>query len=114
MRIANPRTVRHTLRATVALLFAFAGSSADAQQFAPSSTVTAGLVPLGSAVRVERLDALVSLAMRAPLREVVARIATQADLSVAFDDSLPGLGATVSLDVTSVPARSALARALAG
>src|SRR4051812_29676996 len=101
MRIATPRTV---VRATIAVLFALAGSSAHAQQLAPSSTVSAGLVPLGPGVHVVRLDTPVSLALRAPLREVVARIAAQADLSLAFDDSLPGLGASVSLDVTSVPA----------
>jgi hypothetical protein len=112
MRIANPRTV--LARAALGFLLAFAGPSVGAQQFAPASTVTAGLVPLGPDVHVARLDAPVSLALRAPLREVIARIAAQADLSVAFDDSLPGLGTSVSLAVTSVPARTALTKALAG
>ena len=55
MRIANPRTV--LARATLGVLLAFAGPPVGAQQFAPVSTVSAGLVPLGPDVHVARLDA---------------------------------------------------------
>jgi hypothetical protein len=114
MRTANIHTAIRVVRATLALTLVAAGAPLAAQQFATGPLAHAGLVPLGPAVKSALLDAPVSLSVRAPLRWVVARIAAQADLSVVFDDSLPGLGASVSIDVTSVPARVALVRVLEG
>jgi hypothetical protein len=71
-------------------------------------------VPLGADSSAAGLDRVVSLSITAPVRDVVARIAALANLSIVFDDSLPGLRASVTLRVRDLPAREALARSLAG
>ena len=88
--------------------------AASAQAVGAQGDARAGFVPLGAAATAPALDTPVSLLITAPLREVVARIVAQTTLSLAFDDSLPGLGASVTLRALAVPARVALARALSG
>jgi hypothetical protein len=81
-------------------------------QHSPSSSDLAGYAPLAAA-SAPALDAPVTLALDAPLRVALARIAAQANLSLAFDDSLPGLDARVRVNAAGASARRTLAAALA-
>jgi hypothetical protein len=81
-------------------------------QRASEASDPAGFAPFAGA-RVPALDAPVTLTLAAPLRVVLARIASQANLSLAFDDSLPGLDVRVTVRADGASARSALADVLA-
>jgi hypothetical protein len=71
-----------------------------------------GYAPLRADTRGPRLDRLITGAFTGTLREAIARIAALASLSVAYDDSLPGLDAPTTLRVNSMPARAVLLRML--
>ena len=73
---------------------------------------TAGFTALRADTRGPRLDRLVSGTINGTLREAIARIALVANLSVTFDDSLPGLDARTTLRLDATPARVALLRVL--
>jgi hypothetical protein len=73
-----------------------------------------GYVTLGPGVTAPGLDVPVTMSVSGQLRDVVARIATQANLSVAFDDSLPGLSYRTTLRAERMPAGVALQQVLDG
>src|SRR5450631_2276814 len=81
---------------------------------AAQESIRHGYMALGPAATAPGLDALVSISLSGPLREVVSRIAAQANLSVAFDDSLPGLDYRTTLRADRMPARAALEQVLDG
>ena len=95
------------------LAFCLPGRLVTAQRTGTDDS-SPGFTPLSAGTRNARLDAPVRFASTGTLRELITRIAAQADLSVTFDDSLPGLGARSTLRFDGVPARTAILRALQG
>jgi hypothetical protein len=73
-----------------------------------------GYEALGPGVTAPGLDTPVSISLSGSLREIVGRIAAQANLSVAFDDSLPGLSYRTTLRTERMPAGVALQQVLDG
>jgi hypothetical protein len=108
VRASSGRRAHCLVAASLALLVA---QPLRAQQ-SSSLPDPARFVPLAGA-RAPALDAPVTLSLVAPLRVVLARIATQANLSLAFDDSLPGLDTPVTMHADGASARTALEDALA-
>ncbi|HKP16752.1 MAG TPA: TonB-dependent receptor, partial [Gemmatimonadaceae bacterium] len=74
----------------------------------------AGFVALRADSHGPRLDQRLTLSFAGTLREAIARIAGLAELSVVYDDSLPGLDARTTLRADGAPARDVLLRALDG
>ncbi|MEO6528023.1 MAG: carboxypeptidase regulatory-like domain-containing protein, partial [Gemmatimonadaceae bacterium] len=109
-----PGATRSTHTIATLMLASCAALSITAPRLHAQSGIHPGYVALGPDATAAGLDAPVSLLISAPVRDVVARIAAQVDLSLAFDDSLPGVNHRVTLRVVAMPARLALARALAG
>jgi hypothetical protein len=89
------------------------GEPAAAQHTTGGDSVP-GFTPLSAGTNGSRLDAPLRFAFTGTLRELIVRLAAQADLSVTFDDSLPGLGSQATLRVDAAPARTALLQALQG
>ena len=72
----------------------------------------AGFTVLRSDTREPRLDRLVTLTFSGSLREAIVRLAALANLSIVYDDSLPGLDARTNLRADGATVRSVLLRAL--
>jgi len=72
----------------------------------------AGFTVLRADTREPRLDRLVTLTFAGSLREAIVRLAALANLSIVYDDSLPGLDARTNLRADGATVRSVLLRAL--
>jgi hypothetical protein len=96
--------------AALALVMLVAAAPLRAQR--PERAAVAGFVALRADVHGPRLDQPVTLSFTGTLRQAIARIAALADLSVVYDDSLPGLDVRATLQIESVPARDVLLRVL--
>ena len=96
--------------AVLALLMLVVAPPLRAQR--PSRGAVAGFVALRADSHGPRLDQPVTLSFAGTLRQAIARIAGLADLSVVYDDSLPGLDVRTTLQIESVPARDVLLRVL--
>lgn len=90
-------------------VFAIAMPAITGAQTNPRS----GFVPLRADATAAPLSNSVTVSVAdAPLGDVIRDIVQQAGLSVAIDQTLPGLGQRVSLQLTGVTAAAALVRAL--
>ena len=108
----SPIRASHGRRALCAVAASLAMIVTPLRAQRSASSDPAGYAPLAAAP-APALDAPVTLTLAAPLRVILGRIAAQANLSLAFDDSLPGLDVRVSVDVAGTTARRTLAAALA-
>jgi hypothetical protein len=104
-------TRHHSVGALVAFVAALHGAAPLHAQ-APEREAPAHFTVLRADTHGPRLDRLVTGTITGSLRQTVARIATVADLSVTYDDSLPGLDAPTTLRLDATPAGVALLRAL--